>query len=67
MIPTFKTLDKGGVGGEYKTGLSDTKKGFPPAKSEILHLITFFFLMHILLWTWFWNSSFDLQKEAELT
>ena len=43
MIPTFKTLDKGGVGGEYKTGLSDTKKGFPPAKSEILHLITFFF------------------------
>ena len=32
MIPTFKTLDKGGVGGEYKTGLSDTKKGFPPAK-----------------------------------
>ena len=49
MIPTFKTLDKGGVGREYKTGLSDTKKGFPPAKSEILHLITFFSNAHIIV------------------
>ena len=49
MIPTFKTLDKGGVEGEYKTGLSDTKKGFPPAKSEILHLITFFSIAHIIV------------------
>ena len=48
MIPTFKTLDKGGVGGEYKTGLSDTKKDFRRL-GEILHLITFFSNAHIIV------------------
>ena len=51
MIPTFKTLHIGGV----ERGRENIKRGYLIQKKdfrrlgEILHLITFFFLMHILL------------------